>query len=228
LGDGGREAIYRSCAYGPLLELFALDLRSYRGPNSTNRQSAPGAGTVHLGPRQLDWLKRGLRSSRAIWKVIASSLPIGLAVRDEAAYDAIANAEDGPPLGREHEIADLLRFVQRERVRNVVWITGDVHYAAAHHYDPQRAPFKEFDPFWEFVAGPIHAGTGNAVDLDGTFGPEVRFSAAPRGLEAAVGPAAGLQFFGQVRIEARTLVMTVSLHDLAGDSIHATHIDPQR
>ena len=41
----------------------------------------------------------------------------------------------------------------------MVWITGDVHYAAAHHYHPERARFTDFDPFWEFVAGPPHAGT---------------------------------------------------------------------
>lgn len=29
--------IYRNVAYGPLLELFFLDLRSYRGDNSENR-----------------------------------------------------------------------------------------------------------------------------------------------------------------------------------------------
>lgn len=227
LTGGSTPAIYRTCAYGPLLDVFAIDLRSYRGRNSTNRQSQSSAATDHLGRLQIEWLMRSLRSSRATWKVIASSLPIGLAVRDEAASDAIANADSGRPLGRELEIAELLRFIQRERIRNVVWITGDVHYAAAHHYDPQRATFQEFDPFWEFVAGPIHAGTGTAVELDATFGPDVRFSAAPRGLETAVGPAAGLQFFGQVRIAARTRVMTVSLHNLAGDSIHATDLDPQ-
>ena len=77
----------------------------------------------------------------------------------------MANGDGGPPLGRELEIADLLRFLRKERVRNVVWITGDVHYAAAHHYHPERARFTDFDPFWEFVAGPLHAGT---------FGPGAR------------------------------------------------------
>ena len=72
-------------------------------------------------------------------------------------------ATTAPPRGRELEIADLLRFISDRRIRNVVWITGDVHYCAAHHYDPARAAFTEFDPFWEFVAGPLHAGT---------FGPE--------------------------------------------------------
>jgi len=229
LAPGDVPPIYRSCSYGPLLDVFAIDLRTYRAPNSPNRQAAPGAETVHAGPQQLAWLKQALRSSTATWKVIASDLPIGLVVRDGAtAYEAIANADAGPPLGREIEIADLLRFMQQERIRNVIWVTGDVHYAAAHRYDPQRARFKEFDPFWEFVAGPIHAITGGAVELDSTFGPEERFNAAPRGLKTAVGPAAGLQFFGKVGIAAKTRVMTVSLHNLAGDSIYAIELEPEQ
>ena len=179
---GAVPPIYRSCSYGPLLDVFAIDLRTYRGPNTANRQASPNAETVHAGAQQLAWLKRALRSSRAAWKVIASDLPIGLVVRDGAtAFEAIANGDAGGPLGRELEIADLLRYMRDERIRNVVWVTGDVHYATAHHYDPQRAQFKDFDPFWEFVAGPLHAGTFGPADLDGTFGPEVRFSSVKPG-----------------------------------------------
>jgi alkaline phosphatase D len=86
----------------------------------------------------------------------------------------VANG-DGPALGRELKIAHLLRFLHDRRVRNVVWTTGDGHDATAHHYDPTRARFTEFDPFWEFVAGPAHAGSFGPNALDDTFGPEVRF-----------------------------------------------------
>jgi alkaline phosphatase D len=227
LSPGAVPPIYRSCSYGPLLEVFAIDLRTYRGPNTTNRQDAAGAETVHAGAQQLAWLKRALRSSTAAWKVIASDLPIGLVVRDgTAAYEAIANGDAGPPLGRELEIAELLRFMQQERIRNVIWVTGDVHYAAAHHYDPQRARFKEFDPFWEFVAGPLHAGTFGPSELDETFGPEVRFASVKPGSPANQPPSAGLQFFGFTRISARTRVMTVELRNLAGETIYTVDLDP--
>ena len=220
--------IYRSCSYGPLLDVFAIDLRTYRGPNTTNRQAAPGADTIHAGAQQLAWLKRALRTSRAAWKVIASDLPIGLIVRDgQTAFEGIANADAGPPLGRELEIADLLSFMKRERIRNVVWVTGDVHYAAAHHYDPQRARFTDFDPFWEFVGGPLHAGTFGPNELDGTFGPEARFTSVERGALGGRGPAAGLQFFGLVRISAATRVMTVTLRNLAGETIYAVDLEPE-
>ena len=50
-----------------------------------------------------------------------------------------------------------------------------MHYTAAHHYDPNRAVFQDFDPFWEFVSGPIHAGTWGPGELDNTFGPKALF-----------------------------------------------------
>ena len=220
--------IYRSCSYGPLLDVFAIDLRTYRGPNSGNLQPAPGAATVHAGAQQLAWLKRALRSSNAAWKVIASDLPIGMVVRDGPdAFEAVANADPGAPLGRELEIADLLRYMRQEQIRNVIWVTGDVHYASAHHYNPQRARFKDFDPFWEFVAGPLHAGTFGPNDLDGTFGPEVRFSSVKPGAPGNRPPSDGQQFFGLTRIAAKTRVMTVELRNLAGETIYTVELPPE-
>jgi phosphodiesterase/alkaline phosphatase D-like protein len=60
--------------YGPLLDLFVLDMRSYRGGNSANLQTAPSAQTVFLGREQLEWLKAGLDDSRAVWKVVAREI----------------------------------------------------------------------------------------------------------------------------------------------------------
>ncbi|MEM9489066.1 MAG: alkaline phosphatase D family protein, partial [Myxococcota bacterium] len=59
------ERIYRSFPYGPLVEVFRLDMRSYRGPNSTNRQSVAGPDTAFLGAEQVTWLKQALRASSA-------------------------------------------------------------------------------------------------------------------------------------------------------------------
>ena len=131
-------------------------------------------------------------------------MPLGLLVTDGPTdFEAVANGDGGPPLGRELEIAErAARDPQARAVRNVVWITGDVHYAAAHHYDPARARFKEFKPFWEFVAGPLHAGTFGPGRLDDTFGPEARFVAIPPGMKPNRPPSAGLQFFGTLRVDA--------------------------
>lgn len=215
--EGGR--LYRAVSFGPLVEIFVLDLRSFRGPNSFNRQPVPSRATRLLGPEQLAWLKQGLLGSPAVWKIVVASQPIGLIVPDgPARMEGIANG-DGPPLGRELEVAELLRFLRDHRVRNVVWITGDVHYAAAHYYDPERARFNEFLPFWEFVAGPLHAGTFGPNRLDETFGPTVRFVAVPPGMKPNRPPSEGLQFFGTLRIDGRTRALAVTLSDLAGATL---------
>ena len=178
------QRVYRRFSYGPQLEVFVLDRRSYRGPNSYNRQTEAGPETAFLGREQLDWLKHGLARSRATWKVIAADMPIGLLVGDgkdaqgRDRFEAIANG-DGAPLGREFEVVELLRHLKHEKVRNTIWLTADVHYCAAHYYDPAKAQFQDFDPFWEFVAGPLNAGTFGPNKLDNTFGPQVVFEKAP-------------------------------------------------
>jgi alkaline phosphatase D len=219
--------LYRSFGYGPSLEVFRIDMRSYRGPNTANRQAQAGPDTVFLGADQIRWLKQALLASNATWKVIAADMPIGLLVRDgEQAFENLANG-DGPPLGRELEMANLLRFIRDSDIQNVVWLTADVHYTAAHFYDPNQAQFQEFAPFWEFVSGPLNAGTFGPGDLDNTFGPKVAYVKAPPAGQMNLPPSAGLQFFGQVDIDEAE-VMTVTLKDLTGAALFSQTLEPQR
>jgi len=223
--------VYRTIAYGPLLDVFMLDERSYRGPNGPNRQTAYEPDSYFIGAEQLAWLKRALLASRATWKVIASDMPLSLIVYDDAANrtgsEAVAQG-DGPPLGRELEIADLLRFIKSAGVKNTVWLTADVHYAAAHYYNPDKAQFQDFDPFWEFVSGPLNAGTFGPNELDDTFGPEVRFVKAPGAERQNLPPSAGMQFFGHVRIDGATEQMTVTLRDRDDAALWSVTLDPAR
>jgi alkaline phosphatase D len=227
------QRVYRRFSYGALLDVFVIDMRSYRGPNTDNLQGAQGPDTAFLGREQLEWLKRGLDRSRAVRKVIAADMPIGLNVGDgtnaagAARWEAIANGHPGGPLGRELEIAELLQFIKRKRVRNTVWLTADVHYCAAHYYDPQKAAFDDFDGFWEFVSGPLNAGSFGPNTLDGTFGPQVVFAKAPPAGQVNLSPYAGLQFFGEVEIDARSGDMTVDLRDIDGASVFSRTLRPR-
>jgi alkaline phosphatase D len=224
------ERIYRARRYGPLLDVIAWDMRSYRGANSPNLQPAAGPEAAILGEAQLSWVKRRLKASTSTWKVIASDMPIGAVVADvypdRRWFEAVANADNGRPLGREHEIADLLSFIKRERIRNVVFVTGDVHYCAAHRYDPSKAAFSDVEPFWEFVAGPLHAGTFGPNALDMTFGPEVKFVGIPPGMKPNRPPSDGFQFFGTVKVRARDRVAVVALHNLAGQTTYRVELPP--
>jgi alkaline phosphatase D len=227
------QRVYRRFSHGPLLEVFVLDMRSYRGPNTANLQTEAGPDTVFLGQQQLDWLKAGLANSRATWKVVAADMPIGLNVGDGrdsaglARWEAVANGEPGAPKGRELEFAELFSFLKRQRVRNVVWLTADVHYCAAHYYDPAQAAFKDFDGFWEFVSGPLNAGSFGPNTLDASFGPQVVFFKAPPAGQVNLSPYAGLQFFGEVNIDARSAELTVDLRDLSGESVFSKTLAPR-
>ncbi|MBS1827762.1 MAG: alkaline phosphatase D family protein [Acidobacteria bacterium] len=224
--------IYRRIPYGPLLDVFVLDMRSYRGPNTFNRQEEESRDTAFLGRQQINWLKHDLKSSHAVWKVIAADMPIGLNVPDgkdaqgRAQFEAIANG-DGPPLGRELEIAGLLRFLRQHNIRNTVWLTADVHYTAAHYYDPTKARFTDFLPFWEFVSGPLNAGTFGPGVLDDTFGPRVEFAKAPPKGQSNLSPLSGYQFFGDVQINGKSRELTVTLRDLTGASLYAKTLTPE-
>ena len=220
--------IHRKISYGPLLDLFVIDLRSYRGPNTRNRQTERGPDTAFLGEDQLSWLKSALAASQATWKIVCTDMPLGLVVKEwqGVGYEAWANGDPGPALGRELELAELLRFIAREGVSNVHFITADVHYCASHHYDPARAACKDFAPFWEFVSGPLHAGNFGPNPLDRTFGPEVRFSGIPDDLKPNRPPSDGYQFFGEMAIDGETAALTVRHFNAGGEQLWETTLEP--
>lgn len=219
--SAGRNRIYRKVSYGPLLDVFCLDMRTYRGANPVPSTVGPVA---MLGAEQAEWLVREAAASKATWKVIASDMPLGILVPDGDLIEAVANGLPGAPGGRELEIAWVLSQFKKRKVRNAVWLTADVHYAAANHYDPSRATFTDFDPFWEFVAGPVNAGTFGPNALDPTFGPEAVFVKAADFPNQP--PSGGNQFFGFVEIDPRTGVFTVSLRNLFGKVLWTKDITP--
>ncbi|MGA4946078.1 alkaline phosphatase D family protein [Streptomyces cinereoruber] len=222
---GGRGRVHRVVRYGPLLDVFVLDMRSYRNPNSPNRQADDTTGI--LGAEQLAWLKRELAASTAVWKVLAADMPIGLVVPDGAAdFEAIAQGDPGAPLGRELQIAELLRFVKHRRITGTLWLTADVHYTSAQHYAPERAAFRDFAPFWEFVSGPLAAGGFPANALDGTFGPERVFVRAPE--RANLSPMESPQYFGEVDIDGHSGDLTVRLRAEGGKVLFSKVLRPGR
>lgn len=217
--------MHRVVRHGPLLDVFVLDMRSFRNANSPGRQ--PDDTTGILGAEQLGWLKRELSRSRAVWKVIAADMPLGLVVPDGATdFEAVAQGDPGAPLGRELQIAELLRHIKHRRITGTVWLTADVHYTSAQHYSPERAAFKDFAPFWEFVSGPLAAGGFPANALDGTFGPERVFVRAPD--RANVSPMESPQFFGEVDIDGGSGELTVRLRAQGGTVLFSKVLQPGR
>jgi alkaline phosphatase D len=230
-GFDGAGRLYRVVHYGPLLDIFVVDMQTHRGPNSHNLQTEASGETGFLGAEQVAWLQQALLESKAVWKVIAAGMPVGINVSDghdaegRVKWQGVANGDDGPPKGRELELASLLSFMKAHGIHNTVWLCADVHYTAAHYFDPEKAAFKDFAPFWEFISGPLNAGSYGPFNPDGTFGTQVRYSRASPVRGAS--PAAGYQFFGEVEIDAATRAMHVKLCDISGTVLHTEVLVPR-
>jgi alkaline phosphatase D len=89
--------------------------------------------------------------------------------------------------------------------------------------------FQDFEPFWEFISGPIHAGTWRPQPLDNTFGPRAIFQKGCSGDQADdLAPCFGLQFFGHVAIDGASEVMTVTLKDVDDHDLWSIRIEPRK
>lgn len=190
--------VQRVIHYGPLLDIIVLDCRSFRTANPVG-----GGDADMLGAAQVRWFIDAVTRSTARWKVIACDQPIGLVIGDGPDGTRNEGWADGDPAvhGRERELATILSAIRGHK--NLLWVTADVHYAAAHHFDPARATFPDFDPFYELVAGPIHAGSFGPNQLDPSFGPELKFQWAPTAQNAA--PWDGFQSFGTIDVHPDAL-----------------------
>jgi alkaline phosphatase D len=172
------QRIYRSFKWGADVELFLLDARSYRSANTL--EDSPGGGKTLLGRAQLDWLKTGLGSSNATWKIVSSDVPLSIATGTRAeAYgrDAFADGDPTktPRTGSETELRELLSHLDRENVRNVVVVVTDVHFATSLRYQIDLDSDGDQLLFHELVTGPMSAGLSEPRAPDTTFAPQVLY-----------------------------------------------------
>jgi alkaline phosphatase D len=180
--------LYRSFRYGADLELFILDTRQYR-----SRDTDPdGPVKTMLGAAQLKWLLDALGNSTATWKVIATSVPLSVPKGGAGYSDGWATGPNAPGFERERQV--LVDAIVQRRMKNVVFLGGDVHYVQANAYDPDRDGTIDFH---EFVAGPLSARPGRQTPASDTLHPTRLVNEG------------GYQNFGLVRITKTSLEVTV-------------------
>lgn len=195
------QRLYRSFRWGKGVELFLLDNRQYR---STNTQ-ADGPDKTMLGPTQLRWLLDSLSTSTATWKVIVSSVPLS------AHTGRIFTGHDGwgggvLADGFTTELRTIVTALQERRIRNVVWLSTDIHVARFFSYDPNNDGTPDF---YEFISGPLSAITGNLDPLDHTFHPTILYEET------------NFFNFGVVRVDGKSGALTVEIRDQEGKVHHA-------
>jgi alkaline phosphatase D len=180
-----KNRIYRSFKWGPYLDLFILDGRSYRSPNSM--ADTPGNNKTMLGREQLQWLEQGLMSSSAIWKVISSDIPISVPTGANTSIlgrDGWANGNEtdfSSKTGFERELQELLKSMDDNNIQNIVFVTTDVHFPANILYEVDPNFDGDKLVFHELISGPLSAfrfglpGGAPIPKLDETFHPKILY-----------------------------------------------------
>ncbi|MCH0539932.1 alkaline phosphatase D family protein [Streptomyces sp. MUM 203J] len=158
--------VYRRLRFGRLADLHLLDLRSFR-----DQQVRTGSGKVDdpertiTGRAQLDWLKAGLASSDASWKLVGTSVMIS-----PVAFGSLPSHLLGPVAelmgipsgglavntdqwdGYTDDRRELLTHLKDRGVRNTVFLTGDIHMAWANDVPVTAATYpKSASAATEFV-----------------------------------------------------------------------------
>ena len=146
--------LFRTVRAGADLEVFILDTRQYRSRNADQ----DGPEKTMLGKSQLQWLLSGLTESTATWKVIVTTVPLSIAKGGGAGVpgnDGWAGAPGSPGFERERQV--IVDHILGGRMKNVVFLAGDVHYVQVNVYDPNDDGTPDFH---EFMAGPLSAAPG--------------------------------------------------------------------
>jgi alkaline phosphatase D len=210
--EGAREGrFYRSVRWGRHVELFFLDTRRYRSARD-------GAHESMLGDAQRGWLSDAVRASDATWSIVISSVPISVPTGGDSWADA------GDRTGYEGEMAALLELFRAAGRHNVLFLTTDVHFAAAFRY----TPFPEHPEFrvHEAISGPLHAGLFPNQAFDPSFGAERLFwFGAPsiEGLRWEV--ARTFMNFGTVEV-AGDGALEVAIRNERAEVLHSIRLEP--
>ena len=145
--------LYRTVRAGADLEVFILDTRQYRSRNTDQ----DGPAKTMLGEKQLQWMLSGLTESTATWKVIVTTVPLSIPKGGSASVPGNDGWAGGPGIpGFERERQMIVDHILERRIKNVVFLAGDVHHVQANAYDPNVDGTPDFH---EFVAGPLSAAS---------------------------------------------------------------------
>ncbi|MEU4130179.1 alkaline phosphatase D family protein [Streptomyces wuyuanensis] len=147
--------VYRRLRFGKLADLHLLDLRSFR-----SEQASVGSGKVDdpertiTGRAQLDWLKSGLASSDATWKLVGTSVMISPVAFGSVPAHLLGPIAELLGLPREglavnvdqwdgytDDRKELLKHLTDRGIKNTVFLTGDIHMAWANDVPVKAATY---------------------------------------------------------------------------------------
>ena len=195
--DGPNMRLYRASPFGRLANFAMLDTRQYRTDQPNNDKQSELRGDVFredatlLGKQQEEWLQGNLKSSPALWNILAQQ--IMMARVDRRPGEGTGYSMDqwsGYDVPRRR----LLSFLEQQKISNPVVLTGDIHCNWVNDlkvdFDNEKAPVVAT----EFVGTSISSGGDGSDVLESTAAtlaenPFVKFFNAQRGyVECTVTP----------------------------------------
>ena len=124
----GNNRIYRGMRFGRTVDLVLLDQRQYRADQPCgDAQVGPACDDLDaprnfLGKRQMGFVKKRLAGSNAAWKVMANQVMIMPTIYPGGDYIGFDSWQGYP-----RERHELLQHIQRKKIEDVVFVTGDIH-----------------------------------------------------------------------------------------------------
>ena len=191
-GIDGTPSTISSFSWGDAT-FFLVDNRSFRTPNYAN-----GERTL-LGEEQLQWLLDALTACNTTFKFVC----IGNQVLNSV--ERFENYVNLAPEERTH----ILRTIEEEGIRNVIFLSGDRHHSELSHIQKSRLNI------YDFTVSPLTSGSHDASDEPNQYRVE----------ESHV----GIRNYGIMKITGPRLerVLTLSLHDKDGKELYTYEIKAQ-
>lgn len=127
-GENG-EGIYTKISYGDV-DIFLTDNRYFRSQDnlSDTIEGKANPQKTYFGQKQMDWLLNGLLYSKASFKIIASGSQVLNHLNEADCFTLYKS-----------EFKELFSFLERQKIKGVVFLSGDRHHSEIIKMDRQGA-----------------------------------------------------------------------------------------
>ncbi len=122
-------------------DFFLLDNRYFRDPNALKTTDPK----TMLGKEQLEWLKKALVFSKAKWKFVVMG---GQFLNTARNFETYSNN------GFDKERQEIIDFIYKEGLKNVIFLTGDRHLTEISLLDQG----KRYPKIWDITVSPLTSG----------------------------------------------------------------------
>lgn len=175
------------------VDFFMLDDRWFRTAKYNTGYSQM------LGKGQIDWLIDGLKQSRSTYKIVACGSQV---LNSAKVFENYANYDE-----REY----LLRRLEEENIRGVIFVTGD-----RHHSELSKLTLKNGNTVYDFTVSPLTSGVSSVVQVE-------------KNENRVEGSLKTERNFGEISVKGarKERVLKLSLFNTAGEEIWKLDLNAQ-